>query len=59
MRPVADEVKLGAPMSCPSCGYVSDDIRCPRCNALKIKGCAGACLTCASSCPVTAGPAAR
>jgi len=39
---------------CPSCGFVSDEIRCPRCNALKVVGCSGVCSACASSC--SAGP---
>jgi hypothetical protein len=47
---------------CPSCGLESAEIRCPRCNALKLVGCDGSCSTCASSCnaaPVPARPAVR
>lgn len=36
--------------TCPACGLESDEIRCPRCNALKIVGCNGACSICGSSC---------
>ena len=46
--------------TCPSCGLESPEIRCPRCNALKLIGCDGACSHCASSCssgPVPAPPA--
>ena len=39
---------------CPSCGLESAEIRCPRCNALKVVGCSGVCSACASSC--AAGP---
>ena len=35
---------------CPSCGLASDDIRCPRCNALKVVGCSGSCALCKSGC---------
>lgn len=35
---------------CPSCGLESAEIRCPRCNTLKVIGCTGACLTCGSAC---------
>jgi hypothetical protein len=31
------------------CGMVSDEIRCPRCNALKLTGCAGSCKVCRTS----------
>lgn len=34
---------------CPSCGLKSADIRCPRCNALKVVGCTGSCGVCGSS----------
>ena len=37
---------------CPSCGFESPEIRCPRCNALKVVGCDGVCSACASSCGV-------
>jgi hypothetical protein len=40
--------------TCPSCGLESAEIRCPRCNALKLRGCDGACTLCAKSC--SAGP---
>jgi hypothetical protein len=33
---------------CPSCGLESNEIRCPRCNALKVIGCSGGCVTCGS-----------
>jgi hypothetical protein len=36
---------------CPSCGLESAEIRCPRCNTLKLIGCEGSCATCASRCP--------
>jgi len=36
--------------TCPACGLESSEIRCPRCNALKVVGCSGACSACASSC---------
>lgn len=45
--------------TCPSCGFESDEIRCPRCNALKVVGCSGACSVCGSSCktdPVPSPP---
>jgi predicted Zn-ribbon and HTH transcriptional regulator len=45
-----DTPRLPRPVACPSCGYVSDDIRCPRCNALKLAGCTGSCRTCPSAC---------
>jgi hypothetical protein len=35
---------------CPSCGLESAEIRCPRCNTLKVLGCNGTCSTCGSSC---------
>jgi len=31
---------------CPSCGFPSEDLRCPRCNALKVVGCSGSCAAC-------------
>lgn len=43
--------------TCPACGFVSPDIRCPRCNALKVQGCSGMCATCASACKIDALPA--
>jgi len=48
--------------TCPACGFDSEATRCPRCNALKVVGCSGACSICGSSCktgPVPAPPAAR
>lgn len=42
---------------CPSCGLESAEIRCPRCNALKVVGCNGVCSACASSCDVEPAPA--
>jgi hypothetical protein len=47
---------------CPSCGFESAEIRCPRCNTLKLVGCSGVCSACASSCasgPVPAPPSAK
>lgn len=35
---------------CPSCGLESAEIRCPRCNTLKMIGCDGMCSTCGSTC---------
>jgi hypothetical protein len=35
--------------TCPACGLVSDDVRCPRCNALKVVGCSGSCTLCTAS----------
>lgn len=40
---------------CPACGFESSEVRCPRCNALKVVGCSGACSLCKSSCR-TDGP---
>ena len=37
--------------TCPSCGLESPEIRCPRCNTLKLIGCEGRCSACAASCP--------
>jgi len=48
--------------TCPSCGLESPEIRCPRCNTLKLIGCDGACSRCASSCnsgPLPEPPASR
>jgi hypothetical protein len=42
---------------CPSCGLESAEIRCPRCNALKVVGCSGVCSACASSCEAEPAPA--
>lgn len=36
--------------TCPECGLESEETRCPRCNALKVIGCSGACSICGSSC---------
>jgi len=36
--------------TCPSCGMRSEEMRCPRCNTLKVVGCSGSCLLCKSSC---------
>jgi hypothetical protein len=38
---------MGLLTTCPSCGLSSDEIRCPRCNALKVVGCDGRCSACA------------
>jgi hypothetical protein len=41
---------------CPACGLVSDEIRCPRCNTLLLKGCTGSCSGCGKrgACPTHA-----
>jgi hypothetical protein len=39
--------------TCPDCGFKSSEIRCPRCNALKVMGCDGACSMCGRTCEVT------
>jgi hypothetical protein len=36
---------------CPECGFESNEIRCPRCNALKVVGCDGVCSACTAACP--------
>ena len=41
---------------CPSCGLESAEIRCPRCNALKVQGCNGSCSSCGSSCKTGSVP---
>lgn len=46
--------------TCPECGLESAEIRCPRCNALKVVGCSGVCSACVSACskgPVPMPPA--
>jgi hypothetical protein len=43
--------------TCPSCGLESDEVRCPRCNALKVVGCSGVCSACASGCSADRVPA--
>ncbi len=35
---------------CPSCGLESAEVRCPRCNALKVVGCSGECAMCKTEC---------
>ncbi len=35
---------------CPACGLESDEIRCPRCNTLKVMGCDGSCSACRAGC---------
>lgn len=42
--------------TCPSCGFESAEIRCPRCNALKVVGCSGVCSACVSACSKGAVP---
>lgn len=37
---------MGVLTKCPSCGLESGEIRCPRCNALKVVGCTGSCTLC-------------
>lgn len=39
---------------CPECGLESDEVRCPRCNALKVIGCSGSCALCKTECHVSA-----
>jgi hypothetical protein len=41
---------MGILANCPSCGLASSEIRCPRCNSLKIVGCSGSCGACKSDC---------
>ena len=41
---------MGILANCPSCGLTSAEIRCPRCNALKVVGCSGSCKACKSDC---------
>lgn len=31
---------------CPECGFESNEVRCPRCNTLKVTGCTGSCFMC-------------
>jgi hypothetical protein len=42
--------------TCPACGFESPEIRCPRCNALKVQGCNGSCGVCGSSCKTGSVP---
>jgi hypothetical protein len=44
---------------CPECGFESNEVRCPRCNALKVIGCSGSCSLCGSksSCASGGSPA--
>ena len=42
--------------TCPACGLESAEIRCPRCNALKVQGCNGSCGSCGSSCKTGSVP---
>ncbi len=46
----------GVMQTCPACGLESAGIRCPRCNALKVVGCSGACSACKSSCKTKVPP---
>jgi hypothetical protein len=41
---------MGILAICPSCGLASSEIRCPRCNTLKVVGCSGSCGACKSDC---------
>lgn len=41
---------MGLLKKCPSCGLESDEVRCPRCNTLKLLGCTGSCTLCKSRC---------
>ena len=47
---------MGILRECPACGFTSDEIRCPRCNTLKVTGCTGACSACKSGCEVVSIP---
>lgn len=40
---------MGVLAKCPSCGLASDEVRCPRCNTLKVVGCSGSCALCKST----------
>ena len=42
--------------TCPACGLESSEVRCPRCNALKVVGCNGSCGLCGSSCETGSVP---
>ncbi|NTU72306.1 MAG: hypothetical protein HGB10_10895 [Coriobacteriia bacterium] len=42
--------------TCPACGFESPEVRCPRCNALKVVGCSGSCSVCGSSCKTGSVP---
>jgi hypothetical protein len=42
---------------CPSCGFESPEMRCPRCNTLKLQGCNGTCSRCGNSCTTGSVPA--
>lgn len=37
---------MTTPPTCPGCGLESVEIRCPRCNTLKLIGCSGSCVRC-------------
>lgn len=37
---------MAVEITCPKCGFVSGEVRCPRCNALKLVGCTGSCRGC-------------
>jgi hypothetical protein len=41
---------MGVLAKCPACGFPSPEVRCPRCNALKVVGCSGSCSACKSGC---------
>jgi len=44
--------------TCPACGLDSAEVRCPRCNALKVAGCNGSCGSCGNSCETGSVPPA-
>jgi hypothetical protein len=51
---------MGILANCPSCGLASQEIRCPRCNVLKVLGCSGSCALCKSDCESdSCAPASR
>ena len=44
-KPLTPET-CGLQLECPVCGWKAEGIRCVRCGALKISGCAGSCGGC-------------
>ena len=40
---------MGLNPVCPECGFESNEVRCPRCNALKVVGCSGSCFMCGNN----------
>ncbi|GAB4285987.1 MAG: hypothetical protein Kow0067_09400 [Coriobacteriia bacterium] len=58
-NPVLDVPRLAHAVPCPSCGLVTREVRCPRCNALTITSCSGACFTCKAACSAAGGGGER